>query len=354
MDMGNAINFLRKFAVPGIVMMASIVATLFFRKFILNILQKWAKKTKTDVDDSIIKATRFPSIFWCIALGIYLGIKTSKLSAHIIFYASKVLSSLIIISIALALANMLTHIFTQYARRRKIEISSTSIVQTLIKIAILALGIVMLFSNLGISITPIITAMGVGALAIALALQDSLSNLFSGVHLMIEQPLKVGDYIKLDSGEEGYVIDIGWRTTKIRMLPNNMVIIPNSKLAGSIITNFNLPEKQMSVIVKVSVSYDSDPEQVESVLLDVAEKTADKVPGLLRDPAPFVRFNDFGDSALDFSLICRVEEFVNQYLAAHELRKKIFKRFQEEGIDIPFPIRTVYLKGENKSAPQVI
>jgi small-conductance mechanosensitive channel len=348
MNMENIFNFFRKFALPGIVTIASIAAALILRKFIFHILHKWAKKTETDVDDIIIKSIRFPSIFWCLALGIYLGIKTSTLSERIILYASKTLSSLIIISIALALANMLTHIFTQYALRRKIEISSTSIVQTLIKIAILALGIVMLFSNLGISITPIITAMGVGALAIALALQDSLSNLFSGVHIMIEQPIKVGDYIKLDSGEEGYVTDIGWRTAKIRMLPNNMVIIPNSKLAGSIITNFNLPEKQMSVIVKVSVSYDSDPEQVENVLLDVAAQTADIVPGLLKKPEPFVRFNDFGDSALDFALICRVEEFVNQYLAAHELRKKIFKRFQEERIDIPFPIRTVYFKKENK------
>lgn len=346
--MENVFNFLRKFALPGIATIVSIVAALLLRKFIFHILHKWAKKTKTDVDDIIIKSIRLPSIFWCIALGIYLGIKTSTLSDQIILYASKTLSSLIIISIALALANILTHIFTQYALKRKIEISSTSIVQTLIKIAILALGIVMLFSNLGISITPIITAMGVGALAIALALQESLSNLFSGVHIMIEQPIKVGDYIKLDSGEEGYVMDIGWRTAKIRMLPNNMVIIPNSKLAGSIITNFNLPEKQMSVIVKVSVSYDSDPEHVENVLLEVAAQTADIVPGLLKKPAPFVRFNDFGDSALDFALICRVEEFVNQYLAAHELRKKIFKRFQEEGIDIPFPIRTVYLKKENE------
>lgn len=353
MNMEAIISFLRRFAVPGIVMLASIAVALILRTFIFNLMHKWAKKTKTDVDNLIIQSIKFPSIFWCIAIGLYLGIKTSTLSEKVIHYTSKALSSLIIVSLALAFANLFTHVFTQYALRRRIEISSTSIVQSLIKISILAIGIVMLFSHLGISITPIITAMGVGALAIALALQDSLSNLFSGVHLMIEQPLRVGNYVKLDSGEEGYVTDIGWRTTKIRMLPNNMVIMPNRKLASSIITNFNLPEKQMSVLIRVSVSYDCDPEYVEKVLLEETAKATEIVPGLLTEPAPFVRFSDFGDSALDFTLICRVEEFVNQYLAAHELRKKIFKRFKEEGIEIPFPIRTVYLKKEAGEAEKI-
>lgn len=194
-------------------------------------------------------------------------------------------------------------------------------------------------NTLGIAITPILTALGVGGLAVGLALQDSLKNLFAGIHILVEKPLRVGDYIKLESGQEGYVVDIGWRTTRIRMLPNNMIVAPNSKLAESIVTNYYLPETRMSVLIPISVSYGSDPSKVEAVLTDEAARAVGKVPGLLADPAPFVRFiPGFGESSLGFTLIVQVNEFVDQYLVQHELRKRILARFQKEGI-FPSPQR---------------
>jgi small-conductance mechanosensitive channel len=132
------------------------------------------------------------------------------------------------------------------------------------------------------------------------------------------------------------------------MLPNNIVIIPNSKLSQSVITNFNMPEKMLSVYIPVGVSYDSDPQQVEDILIEEALKGADEIKGLRRDPPPIVRFKEFGDCSLNFLLIVRVEEFIDQYLVEHELRKRIFKRFQKEGIEIPFPIRTVYMRRESE------
>jgi small-conductance mechanosensitive channel len=133
------------------------------------------------------------------------------------------------------------------------------------------------------------------------------------------------------------------------MLPNNMVVIPNSKLAQSVVTNYYLPEKRMSLLIPVGVSYAADPERVEKILAEVAKSAVGQIPGLLGDPEPFVRFiPGFGDSALEFTLICQVGEFVDQYLVQHELRKRIFKRFREEGIEIPFPHRTVYLREEKE------
>jgi len=133
------------------------------------------------------------------------------------------------------------------------------------------------------------------------------------------------------------------------MLPNNMVIIPNSKLAQSIVTNYYLPEKRMSLLISINVSYSSDPEKVEKILVEEAKKAVGEVPGLLGDPEPFVRFiPGFGESSLDFTLICQVKEFVDQYPVQHELRKRIFKRFKKEGIEIPFPQRTVHLKEERE------
>lgn len=131
------------------------------------------------------------------------------------------------------------------------------------------------------------------------------------------------------------------------MLPNNIIVIPNSKLAQSIVTNYYLPEKRMSLLIPIGVSYSSDPEKVEKILLEEAKKAVGEIPGLLAEPEPLVRFiPGFGESSLDFTLICQVREFYDQFFAQHELRKRIFKRFKEEGIEIPFPHRTIYLREE--------
>jgi small-conductance mechanosensitive channel len=142
------------------------------------------------------------------------------------------------------------------------------------------------------------------------------------------------------------VTDITWRSTAVRALANNLIVVPNAKLAQAIVTNYHLPEKRMSLLVPIGVSYDSDPDEVERILVEEAISGAKEIPGLLAEPAPFVRFiPGFGNSSLDFTLICQVAEFVDQYLAQHELRKRIFRRFRAEGIEIPFPIQTLYLKG---------
>jgi small-conductance mechanosensitive channel len=211
------------------------------------------------------------------------------------------------------------------------------------------MGFLIILSVLGISITPLLTALGVGGLAVALALQDTLANLFAGIHILMEKAVRVGDFVKLETGQEGYVEDITWRTTRVRMLPNNIVVIPNSKLSQSVVTNYYLPEKRMSLLIPIGVSYSSDPEEVERILIDEAKKAVGEVQGLRGEPEPFVRFiPGFGESSLDFTLICQVNEFVDQYIAQHELRKRIFKRFREEGIEIPFPHRTVYLREEKE------
>ncbi|HEY1262240.1 MAG TPA: mechanosensitive ion channel family protein [Terriglobales bacterium] len=212
------------------------------------------------------------------------------------------------------------------------------------KVVFVALGMMVVLDNMGVSLTAVWTTLGVGSVAVALALQDTLSNFFAGVYLRLDNPIRLDDYVKLESGEEGFVVQQGWRSTRIRTLPNNIVIVPNAKLASTIVTNYSLPETQMSLLVPISVSYESNPDQVEQVLVEEAARAALQVDGLLGDPAPFVRFiPGFGESSLDFTLICRVNTFVDQYLAQHELRKRILARFRREGISIPFPQRDVHL-----------
>lgn len=343
-------KFMEPLLIPAVVFIVISGVTLLIRNILFKFLHRWAERTQTDLDDIVIGAVRLPSFFWCLILGIYVGVGASNLSPRLMGYSNKILAVLIIVSMALAAANILARVFIAYARRSAVEIPATGLTQGLIKLVVLVIGFTILLGSLGVSITPVVTALGVGGIAVALALQSSLSNLVSGIHILLEKPVRVGDYVKLEGGEEGYVEDIGWRTTRIRKLQNNMVIIPNSKLVESIITNFYLPEKEMALLIEIGVSYDSDPDHVERVLIEEAKEAAKYVPGLLAEPEPFVRFiPGFQDFSLNFTLICRVREFVDQYLAQHEIRKRLFKRFKREGIEIPFPIRTVYLADGRQS-----
>jgi small-conductance mechanosensitive channel len=340
-------NAYMKFLVPAATALAGILALLVVRSLAFKVLHAWARKTETHADDLVIQSLRTPSVFWAVALGAYIGIAFSDLPARHTAVLGTVIHVIVIFSVTVALANLSGKVFTHYIQKANLPFNTTGLAYGIMKSAIYVIGILIILTVLGISIAPLLTALGVGGLAVALALQDTLANLFAGIHILVEKSIRVGDFVKLESGQEGYVDDITWRTTRIRMLPNNMVVIPNSKLAQSVVTNYYLPEKRMSLLIPVGVSYSSDPEQVERVLVEEAKKGAADIPGLLADPEPFVRFiPGYGESSLDFTLICQVAEFTDQYLAQHELRKRIFKRFKEENIEIPFPHRTVYLREE--------
>ena len=336
-----------KWIIPSALALASVTVLLILRGIIYRILHAWAKRTETRFDDLIIRSVRVPSLFLFIALGIYIGVAFSHLPRAQVAVIGKMIHVLIVLSVTMGLANLAGSIFRNYIQTRQLPFPTTGLAYGIVKGTIYIIGFLVALTVLGVSITPLITALGVGGLAVALALQDTLANLFAGIHILVEKSIRVGDFIRLESGQEGYVQDITWRTTRVRMLPNNVVVIPNSKLSQSVVTNYYLPEKRMSLLISIGVSYAADPDHVERVLIEEATGAVGAVPGLLGDPAPFVRFiPGFGDSSLDFTLICQVAEFTDQYLAQHELRKRIFRRFKQESIEIPFPHRTVYLREE--------
>jgi len=338
-----------KLLTPLIIALSTAVLLLIARSIFFRLFHRWAEKSESKLDDLIIRAVKIPSIFWCLAIGLYLGVNVSEYSGKYLKYINQSINILLIFSITAAAAALTGKILNHYVQKSDIPLPTTGLVNGILRGVIWVVGSIIILNFMGIPITPMITALGVGGLAVALALQDTLANLFAGVHIMMEKSIRVGDFVKLESGQEGYVEDITWRTTRVRMLPNNMVIIPNHKFSQSIITNYYLPEKRMSLLIPVSVSYKADPEKVEAVLIDVVKQAVGEIPGLLGNPEPFVRFiPGFGDSSLDFTLICQVQEFVDQYLAQHELRKKIFKRLKSEGLEIPFPHRTVYLREEKE------
>jgi small-conductance mechanosensitive channel len=340
---------MEKIITPSAIALAASFVLLLIRGIAFRLVHKWADRTETKIDNIIIESLKTPSVYWCFAIGLYIGAEVSDLPNKYVIYFSKAIHIAVIFSITIATANLAGKIFRNYIQKSNLPIPTTGLAYGMLKVTIIVIGCLVTLSVLGISITPLLTALGVGGLAVALALQDTLANLFAGIHILMEKSVRVGDFIKLETGQEGYVEDITWRTTRVRMLPNNIVVIPNKNLAQSVVTNYYLPEKRMSLLIPVGVSYSSDPERVEQILVEEAKKAVGEIPGLLGDPEPFVRFiPGFGDSSLDFTLICQVKEFVDQYLAQHELRKRIVKRFKEEGIEIPFPHRTVYLREEKE------
>jgi len=315
------------------------------RKSAFRLLHQWADGTTSKLDEVIIDAIRGPFMIWVLMLALHLGAQTSKLPVRAQNVAAQILLVLFILSMTLV-CSRLAGVFVKFYAG-----SFTSLAENLARIAIMLVGAIIILNTLGISVLPILTALGVGGIAIALALQDTLSNLFSGFYVSLAGQVRIGDYIKLDSGEEGYISDITWRSTSIRSLQNNVIIIPNAKLAKATITNYNLPEQSMTVPVAVSVSYNCDPQLVENLLLDEVKKAAGQVAGLLAQPAPFVRFTPgFGPSSLDLTLYCSVGKFADQFLVQHEMRKRIFLRFRTEQIEIPFPTRTVYM---HESPPEI-
>lgn len=240
--------------IPVLVGTIFTIILLMIRSITFRFLHHWASKTESKLDDIIIKSMKIPSIYWCIAVGVYISISIAEIPQKYATLTTKIINVIIIFSITIALGNLVGKIYKSYVQESTLPLPTTGLFYGILKVTIIVIGFVIILSFLGISITPIITALGIGGLAVALALQDTLANLFAGIHILVEKSIRVGDFIRLENGQEGFVSDITWRTTRICMLPNNMVVIPNSKLAQNIVTNYYLPKKRMACPIQISVS----------------------------------------------------------------------------------------------------
>jgi small-conductance mechanosensitive channel len=303
-----------------------------------------ASHTPWEGDEVAIRAIRGPVVLWSLMAGVYLAMEFSPVPEATVDAAGRFLKAAWLFSVAWVSANTIGQLITFYASKRQMALPMTSLTRHLARLAILALGMLLILDSLGVRIGSLLAALGIGSLAVALGLQDTLANLFAGLYVTLSKNIRVGDYIRLESGEEGHVTDIGWRATKIRMLPNNVVIVPNAKFSQSIITNYDLPEKELAVLVELGVDYASDLERVEQVTCDVARDVMRTVPGGVPGVEPLVRYHTFGDSGIRFTVVMRARAFVDQYLIKHEFIKRLHNRYAQEGIAIPFPTRTIRMR----------
>ena len=225
-------------------------------------------------------------------------------------------------------------------------VPATSMLVNISRIIILVIGALAMLSVFGISITPLLTALGVGGLAVSLALQDTLGNLFAGLQIIATKQIRPGDYLVLESGHEGTVLDIAWRTTTLRTTVDNLVIVPNAVLGQAIVTNYKLPAEAVAVINEFGVMYDADLDQVERVTLEAADQVLHETGYKSDAHPPVFRFRAFADSQITCAAIMYVPSYGDQYPLKSAFIKTLHERFAAEGIGFPFPTRTVHVVQE--------
>ncbi len=331
---------------PVVVFAVVLLAGYIIIKIIFARVTKWAQKTKSQFDDIILDSIKAPFIVWSAMVGLYFAIGFASLPQTVTDISGKVLLVLGIFSVTMTISSIAANMVQLYSQKTNGVLPGTSLTKNIGRIIIFTIGVLVILNTLGISITPMLATLGVGGLAVALALQETLSNLFSGFHILMARQIRIGDYVKLETREEGYVIDINWRTTKIRMLSNNVVLIPNAKLAQAIIVNYYLPEKEMAVLVDLGVHYKSDLKKVEKITCEVAKEVMKEVSGGVPGFEPFIRYNTFADFRINFTVILRAREYVDQYLIKHEFIKRLHERYKKENINIPYPIRATNYEQE--------
>ncbi|MET8571070.1 mechanosensitive ion channel family protein [Streptomyces sp. NPDC004783] len=324
--------------------------------FLLRILLRWlgrhAERTRWSGDDVIVNALRTVVPWAAVSGGVAGAAAALPLTRTVQHNVNQVLTVLLIFVVTVSAARVIAGLVRTVTTSRSGVAGSATIFVNITRVLVLAIGFLVVLQTLGISIAPMLTALGVGGLAVALALQDTLANLFAGIHILASKTVQPGDYIKLSSGEEGYVEDINWRQTTVRALSNNLVVIPNGQLAKTNMTNFMRPEQRLTILVQAGVSYDSDLEHVERVTTEVVSEVMTEITGAVPEHEPAVRFHTFGDSRIGFTVILGVGEFSDQYRIKHEFIKRLHKRYREEGIRIPAPARTVALQQGTVVIPQ--
>ena len=266
-------------------------------------------------------------------------------------FLDRVVEAGVIIALFLFAERFFTYSLKRYREQSTLVKNTSAIAGGALRAVLATLTVLIILSNMGVSITPIIASLGITSLAVALALQPTLENFFSGIQLVMDKPIRIGDYIELDSGEQGFVEKIGWRSTWIRMLPNNIVIMPNSKLSNSKLINYYYPERELSVPVEVGVHYSSDLELVEKVCIEVAERILKEHEYGVDTYQPFVLFHTFDNSSINLTIMLRTKEYFNRFFIKSAFIKSLKKRFDEEGIVIPFPITAINTEQEGVKVP---
>ena len=329
----------QKLIVPACILAFAFFVGVILNRMLTQKLERRVKASESEIMEIFFRALRGVPIYLSIVTGLYWIVTTSNLPAGLERIFSYILFAMIVFSITRVCERTLSG-FIRMKFSGSSDMTQSTLLDTIFRIAIYASGALVILDYFNISIAPIMAAMGVGGMAVAFGVRETLENIFSGLQLIISKQMRVNDYIKLSTGDEGRVIDINWRYITV-MPPNegSVVVIPNKVIANAVTANYSQPRDDIVVVVPIGVSYDSDLEKVERVTVEVARELQIKIDGYephfdangndIDKLAPVVRYQAFNDSSIDFNAVMHVQVFTNQYLLKHEFIKAITKRYRE-------------------------
>ena len=327
-----------------LVLAAAFAAGLLVERAARAALRRFAEKTESEWDDWVAGQAfhLVPSLILAVlATRILVAVRPpAEAVAPLITTGLQVVLVLAAIRVAVDLG-----LASLRLRQKRIGREGVSILRNTVITAALVVGALLILDQVGVSVAPLLATLGVGALALALALQPTLGNIFAGIQLVAAGQFQVGDFVRVnDAGVEGYVTDIGWRTTTLRTLLDNYVIIPNSTLADSVLTNLHTPDPRIRLTIGVGVHYDSDLEEAERIAREVIREVQDTAEGAVPGFAGDVRWNAFGDSAITFDAVLQAAKPMDRFPVSNAFIKTLHRRYEEAGIEIPYPIRNLYLR----------
>ena len=345
-DLSQA-SLLREVLSGAIILAIALLLALLVHPVLTRLARGLAAKSKTTLDDALVAAMTGPLFVFVLVHGVFLALTTTTFldSWQAKVNQAWLASALTVVVWGLQrVANAVIRWYGQEVATNtgtSLDDKMLPLVRRIVTAAIYVIGALLILDNLGIKLSPLLAGLGLGGLAVALALQPTLSAFFAGVYVAADGGIAVGDFIEVEGGPMGQVKDIGWRTTKIETPPGNLVTIPNSKLVDSVVTNYQGPTPEMNAVINCGVSYESDLARVEQVCLEVAREVIRDLPDsvVAKGFQPILRFREFGDSNIGFITILRAKDRGSTFLVTHEFVKRLHARFTVEGIEINYPVR---------------
>jgi len=324
------------------------VGIAFLMRFIMGRwMRRWAEETATSMDDRILSAVGHPIFYIILIYGLDYAISHLPFDNRLLQALRGMIFIFGIVVVTIIVYRVFMAFIDWYGEKLRRKRSTANLVREFIplikrftSILIFTLAVIVILKHFKYNAWSLLTAMGVGSLAIGLAAKETLTNMISGFSIMIDRPFHPGDRIELASGEIGDVQQIGLRSTRIKTFDNTILVVPNSALVNASLVNYCYPDFKVKVRIKVGVAYGSDIEKAKRIMLEITKE----VPTILQDPPPSVYFTEFGDFSLNLLMIFWVVEYTEMLAAKDKVNMMIHKRFAKEGIEIPFPIQTVFLK----------
>ncbi|MEM8533122.1 MAG: mechanosensitive ion channel family protein [Chloroflexota bacterium] len=322
-----------------------IVVGLLAEFAVLRVTKRWIR-TKWEPSIYIFGAFLWQPLIIITLIGIAGAIRQLNFQPGQIAQLTSIVGILILLSFLIAIVRLITGWVGFYFEQH--NLGSVSIINNFIRALGFLIFVGILLISIGFPISPILTVIGGSSIGISFALREPLANAFSGLQIIASNKIRPGQYIRLSTGEEGFVTDIRWSDTYIRQLANNLIIVPNSVMITTMFTNFDQPEPELAVLFEVGVDYESDLKHVEQVTIEVANEVMQEVTGGVSTFETFIRYHTFADFSINFNVIMRAQGFGDNFLIRHEFVKRLHDRYNQEGITIPFPIRTLHTDPQNR------